>query len=74
MNNTNLKIKTTSQAFYAEMGGLSQVFEEFKNNFATTNKIASNSAAFLSESQKIFLALKKRIEKENKDLYPLLFQ
>jgi len=72
MNNTNPKIKTTSQLFYAEMGGLSQVFEAFKNSFATTNKIAANSAAFLDESQKVFLALKKRIEKENKDLYPLL--
>jgi hemerythrin-like domain-containing protein len=72
MNNTNPKIKTTSQAFYAEMGGLSQVFAEFKNNFATTNKITANPTAFLSESQKVFLALKKRIEKENKDLYPLL--
>lgn len=74
MKNTNPKIKTTSQAFFEEMGGLSKVFEEFKNSFATTNKIASNSAAFLRESQKVFLALKKRIEKENKDLYPLLSQ
>jgi hemerythrin-like domain-containing protein len=72
MNNANPIIKTTSQTFYAEMGGLSQVFEEFKNNFATTNKIAANPAVFFSESQKVFLAFKKRIEKENKELYPLL--
>lgn len=72
MNSTNLKIKTTSQSFYAEMGGLSQVFEEFKNNFATANKITTNAVTFLSSSQNVFLALRKRIERENNDLYPLL--
>jgi hemerythrin-like domain-containing protein len=71
MNHTNLKVKTTSQKFHTEMGGLAQAFEVFKNNFATTNKIAVSPVAFLNESHKVFLALRKRIEKENKELYPL---
>ncbi|SFL85932.1 hemerythrin domain-containing protein [Pelosinus propionicus] len=71
MNHSNSSVKTISQNFYAEMGGLAQVFEEFKSNFATTNKISANPAAFLSESQKVFTALQRRVNKENTELYPL---
>jgi len=72
MNHSNLNIKNISQRFYTEMGGLAQVFEEFKNNFATTNKISANPASFLSESQKVFTALQRRVDKENAELYPLV--
>lgn len=72
MNHNDLKVKTISQEFYREMGGLAQAFEDFKNNFATTNKIAASPVTFLNESYKVFLALRKRVVKENNELYPLL--
>ncbi len=72
MSHTNLNVKTTSQGFHTEMGGLAKAFEDFKNNFATTNKIAASPAAFLTESHKVFITLRKRVERENKELYPLL--
>ncbi len=71
MNHSNPNIKSISQKFYTEMGGLAQEFEEFKNNFATTNKISSNPAAFLIASQKVFTAFQRRVNKENTELYPL---
>ena len=72
MNHQDPKVKATSQTFYAEMGGLATSFDVFKTNFATSNKITTNPGAFLAESQKVFTALKKRIDRENNDLYPLV--
>jgi hemerythrin-like domain-containing protein len=72
MNHQDPKVKATSQAFYTEMGGLAISFDNFKTNFATSNKIIANPGAFLTESQKVFTAFKKRIDRENNDLYPLV--
>lgn len=72
MNHINPQIKAKAQAFNTEMGGLAKTFEEFKNRFMTSKRIADNPQDFLMESQKVLAILTKRIDKENIELYPLL--
>jgi hemerythrin-like domain-containing protein len=61
----------TARKFRNEMGGLSRVYTEFVNRWATSQQIASDFAGFKKECQELFTALTKRIERENAMLYPL---
>ena len=72
MQQKNITIKTTAEVFVNEMGAFAKVFEEYKMRYLGASKIAENAAAFLSETEKVILALKDRIRKENLSLYPLL--
>jgi iron-sulfur cluster repair protein YtfE (RIC family) len=53
-NSTNPTIKTTSQAFYAEMGGLSQVFGDLKINLQLLIKSRLTQQYFLLNRKKFF--------------------
>lgn len=56
--------------FQKEMGGLAGVFLEYNGKW-TLSAIKADAAGFATETRKVFGALAHRIDRENKDLYPL---
>ncbi|WP_027632837.1 hemerythrin domain-containing protein [Clostridium hydrogeniformans] len=72
LNSGDSKLKTITQSYIDEMGNLKSVFEDYKNNFNTKNKICADINAFKIETSKILNALKNRLNKEDNNLYTLL--
>ena len=60
-----------ASTFAAEMGSLAGAFKQFVANWPTGDAIASGPDKFVQEFNGIVKALGNRIEREEKDLYPL---
>jgi hypothetical protein len=65
------KTSATARAFREQMGGLGATYLAYSEKWATARKIRSDFDTFRSESSGIFAALARRIERENRELYPL---
>ncbi|HKL43498.1 MAG TPA: hemerythrin domain-containing protein [Clostridia bacterium] len=65
----NLRNKVEN--YINEMGDLSEIFYCYKNSFNTRTKILKEPNEFIRESEIIFFAIKKRISREDDDLYVL---
>lgn len=72
MNNNNENIKHTAQTFNNEMGNLTDTFATFVKKYNIPSKILQNKDNFPMESKKMFTLIRDRINKENRELYPLL--
>lgn len=70
INGSNENLKKIALEYSQEMGNIHKVFEEFKSNFNTKNKILNDIDKFLIESNKVLKLLKNRIDKEDRSLYP----
>jgi iron-sulfur cluster repair protein YtfE (RIC family) len=57
--------------FQQEMGGIADAFAAFVSHWNLPAKIAANPAGFKDEANAIFKALHTRVQRENRDLYPL---
>ena len=62
--------KAMATTFQAEMGGIGQVFTAYNQKWQA-GTIGADPAGFVRETQDLFGALGKRIERENGQLYPL---
>ncbi len=68
---TDLKVRQTAERFISEMGGLSKVFDEYRTSYKSSTQIKDTPAAFIKDTQKIIDALRKRVQKEDQELYLL---
>ena len=66
------RVCNAADAFAAEMGELASVFTAYKSKYLIAGRIAEDAAAFFSETTRVFAALEKRINKEERELYPLV--
>jgi hypothetical protein len=57
--------------FQQEMGGIAEAFAAFVARWNLASKIAADPAGFKDEANAIFKALHTRVQRENRDLYPL---
>lgn len=73
MGKEDQTIQETSKRFAAEMGGLAQVFSGYKTEYLSAPKIKNAPADFIQTSKRVFQAIIERIDKEEKLLYPLVF-
>lgn len=64
------KAKEMARRFKDEMGGLGGAFAAYNAKWQLS-AIKADPAGFAEESQAVFTALKKRIQRENTELYPL---
>jgi hemerythrin-like domain-containing protein len=71
-NSANNEIKDLAQRYNKEMGSLSEEYTDFKNNYNVGNKLKGKEAVFLSDAKKIIEILKRRISKENTELYRII--
>ncbi len=68
---SNPTISATAKRFFDEMGGLSTTFINYSEKWSNYGAIEKHAEGFIDETQTIFQALSKRIEKENSELYKL---
>ncbi len=54
-----------------EMGHVKTAFGDYRKKWGTVNAIQANGAAFCSDTSGLIAALGKRIDVENRQLYPL---
>lgn len=66
----NANAQRLALSFQNEMGGLSQTYTDFAKRYRGGRSIEADPAGFVREAKQIFSALKERIERENRDLYP----
>ena len=62
--------RAMANAFMEEMGGIGAAFNAYNQKWQV-GQIEADPAGFTRESQALFGALGKRIERENGELYPL---
>ncbi len=62
--------KALAQTFMTEMGGLGEAFAAYNKKWQAS-QIGSDPAGFAKETQTVFGALARRIEREDNELYPL---
>jgi len=72
LNSPDELVRATARRFVDEMGDLAGVFAAYKNKYLSAGKIKSNPAGFIEETRNIAAALQKRIDREEKELYPSL--
>ena len=61
-----------AEAFSKEMGSLAGAFKQFVGHWPTGDSIAADPATFAQECLGVAKALTNRIDREEKELYPLL--
>ena len=54
------------------MGGLAAIFMAYKEAFMTPTKIKADIPKFRQETERIIGALLERLQREDKELYPLV--
>ena len=69
---TNDQVRQTSIAFHQEMGGLAKEFTAYKETFMTATKIKQDPAGFLTATASVVSALRERLTRGDRDLYPLV--
>ncbi len=66
------KIQKLARQFMDEMGHIAQNFKSFINKWQHVADIESKPSIFIAETKQLFSVLEKRIEREDKELYPLI--
>ncbi|HQA60741.1 MAG: hemerythrin domain-containing protein [Tepidanaerobacteraceae bacterium] len=72
MKHESSHIRDTAFAFTDEMGNLGEKFEAFKATYIQPKNIKAAPEKFKQDLDSIATALKIRIEREDRKLYPLL--
>lgn len=71
MESNDSEAISTAKQYQDEMGGLKEAFQGYYAKWNGANKIRTDPAAFIADSQGVFEALGERVQKENTILYPL---
>jgi hemerythrin-like domain-containing protein len=65
-------IRNVAHMFVIELSGLKEAFKKYKAKWANHKTIAESLESFISETKALVTLLRKRIDKENNELFPLL--
>lgn len=68
---TNPLVAQTGKQFQAEMGGLAAAYAAFATRWNLAGKIAADPQGFKDDANAVFKALHERVQRENRELYPL---
>jgi iron-sulfur cluster repair protein YtfE (RIC family) len=72
LHHRNPQIRELATSFIAELGGIAEAFRQYIARWSTAQLILANPAAFIQETNQVFEALKRRIAREDNELYPKL--
>jgi hemerythrin-like domain-containing protein len=64
-------VAQTSRMFQQEMGGLANTLTGFVSRWNLAAKITQNPQGFRDEANAVFKALHMRVQRENRELYPM---
>ena len=65
-------VRDTARSFIAEIGGIGEAFLKYLDRWPNSSSIQREPKEFIRETRDILSAVAKRIDKENRDLYPLV--
>ena len=65
-------VSTIAKRFADEMGGIGDAFKVYLSHWRNAVAIAARARTFASETKQIASALGTRIDREERELYPLL--
>lgn len=68
------EVQKMAKQYIDEMGNLTNIYTEYKNKYNVRNKISNNMDLFIQDTLEIMEALKKRMTKENNELYHLIVE
>jgi hypothetical protein len=74
INCNDQEIRQLANEYSQEMGDLSSKYIEFKNNYNVGTKISKRQNDFIQEAKVMIEALKKRMNKEDKELYYIIHE
>ncbi len=66
------EIKKLAQSYDKEMGSLAEEYSEFKSSYNVGAKLKGKEDVFLEDAKKMIEVLKRRISKENTELYRII--
>ena len=72
IESNNTSAANAAKHFQDEMSDLSSAYLAFAERWSTPSCISENTEDFTRESSAVFQALSKRIDRENRELYPLV--
>jgi hemerythrin-like domain-containing protein len=72
MKDSKESIRNVAHMFVIELSGVKKAFQKYKAKWANHETIAESLESFISETKALVILLRKRIEKENDELFPLL--
>ncbi|AYD40878.1 hemerythrin domain-containing protein [Clostridium fermenticellae] len=72
LESENPKLNLFGKNYYEEMNKFSPIYEKYKSNYNTASKIKDNLQKFNVDTEQVFKLLMDRINREEKELYPLL--
>ncbi|GKX68541.1 hemerythrin domain-containing protein [Inconstantimicrobium mannanitabidum] len=67
-------LRSMAKYYIDEMGSIADTFTNYKNEFNTKSKINGKLNSFVSETRQIISQIKKRISKEEAELYKLIVE
>lgn len=65
------EVRLAAQSFQNEMGGLKDAFDAYRRRWRGPTAIACEPDAFLAETTAVLAALRRRITREDEELYEL---
>lgn len=72
LKSPDIKLNTFGKKYYEEMKEVTEVYENYKLKYNTASKIQQNVDGFNKETKEVFKLLANRVDREEKELYPLL--
>ncbi len=65
------RTETIGRQFQTEMGGLAQAYGAFVSRWSRPAQIAGDPEGFREEANGVFKTMHQRVQRENRELYPL---
>lgn len=72
LKSSDEKMRKMAQEYIDEMGHIFQEYSHYKNEFNTRSKILNNEEGFISKTKVVFDMVEKRMDKEDRCLYPII--
>lgn len=72
LQNQDTQIVDMTKRYIGEMGNLAAEYIIFKNSYNVANKIKGNIDTFLKDTENMMEILKKRMDKEDNELYKIV--
>lgn len=74
INGEDIQLKSMANLYINEMGNIANTFTNYKNEFNTKSKINEKLSSFISKTKPILNEIRKRISKEENELYALILK
>lgn len=71
LSSNNDAAKKMAESYMQEMGALAGAFKDYVAKWSNGTVIRENAETFCTQTKEVFTLLKKRVEREEANLYPL---